>query len=195
MNRLVLSLALLSCVLAAGCGPEERLPYADARWGVRCDTEMGMCSPPPARSVFGENVAGNTVSCVVNETADARTLTVSAGGLAGSERYQVQISGARVPRGGGAAGGGTCAVVVTEGGNRFSAPCGSLPPSVEQPCQVMVEFGYDNMVLSPTASVRILCDHMPNENSAEQLRGLGAPTASAMPAELLFYFCTGLTPD
>ena len=153
-----------------------------------------MCSPPPARSVLGENIGDMTVSCQVIESADTRTLAVSVG-LAGSEHYQVQISGARVPRDGGGAAGGACSVVVTEGGNRFTAPCGSSPPSMEQPCQVMVEFGYDNMVLSPTASVRILCDHMPNEGSAAQLRGLGAPTTSAMPAELLFYFCSGLTPD
>jgi hypothetical protein len=195
MNRLVLSIAILSSMLAAGCAPEVRLPYADATWGVRCDTVMGMCSPPPVRSVLGENVAGNTVSCTVNESADARTVTVSVGGLAGSERYQVQISGARVPRAGGFAAGGSCSVVVTEGSNRFIAPCGSAPPSTEQPCQVEVEFAYAEDVMTPTASVRILCDHMPNEVSSEVLRGLGAPTASATPAELLFYFCNGLTED
>ncbi len=195
MNRPVLFLSLVAGLLAAGCGNEVRAPYADASWAVRCDSEMGMCSPPPARSVFGENVAGNTVSCQVIESADARIVSVSVGGLAGSERYQVQITTARVPRGGGAAAGGSCSVVVTEGSNRFVGRCGSSPPSVEQPCQVMVEFDYNEDVMTPTANVRILCDHLPNETSDTVLRGLGAPTASAQPAELLFYFCNGLTQD
>lgn len=195
MNRFVLCIALLAAALAAGCGNDARPPYVIADWAVRCDSVMMMCSPPPARSITGENVAGNTVSCVVNETDDARTVTVTAGGLAGSERYQVQVTAARVPRGGGFAAGGTCRVLVTEGSNRYSAACGSAPPSTEQPCQVEIDFDYDDVVMTPTANVRVLCDHMPNEVSAEVLRGLGAPTASATPAELVFYHCTGLTAD
>lgn len=196
MNRLVLSIALLSGVLSAGCtNNDDREVFVIADWGLRCDSVMMMCSPPPVRTVEGENVGGSTVSCTVNETADARTVTISAGGLAGSERYQVQITGARVPRAGGFAAAGTCQYLVVEGANRFAGPCGSAPPSAEQPCQVQVEFDYADEQMTPTASVRVLCDHMPNEASSEVLRGLGAPTASATPAEFLFYFCDGLTED
>lgn len=197
MNRLVLCISLLATVLAAGCGNDARPTYVVADWALRCDSDMGMCSPPPARSFTGENGAGNgnTVSCSVIESADARTVTVTVGGLVGSERYQVEVTAARVPRMGGFAAGGACHVVVTEGGNRFVGACGSAAPSMEQPCQVEVVFDYDDMVMTPTANVRLLCDHLPNESNALILRGLGAPIASPTPAELLFYHCTGLTQD
>ena len=170
--------------------------YVIADWQVGCDSVMGACEMPPARSLTGQSTpdAGLTVSCSVVQRDDTRTVTIE-GSERADERYGIEVSGARLPRGGGFATGATCRVVVTEGANRFVGACGAAEPSAEQPCQVQVDFDYDDVVMTPTASVRVRCDHLPNEASSEVLRSLTAPTSSPVPAELVFYFCAGLTRD
>lgn len=183
---------------AVGCTNTGAAPvYAIADWQVRCDSVMGMCAVPLARSVTGENaMGGNVVSCTMEESADAREVSFRAGNSAGAGMlYRIEVTGARVPRGGGAVGGPNCFATVTEGANRYAGRCGGAAPTADQPCQVRIMFGYDDTAMSPTADVEIYCDHLPNESSADQLRSVSSPLGGVMPADLRFFDCVGQTRD
>jgi hypothetical protein len=183
---------------AVGCTNTGAAPvYAIADWQVRCDSVMGMCAVPLARSVTGENaMGGNVVSCSVDESPDARVVSFRAGNTAGAGMpYRIEVTGARVPRGGGAVGGSTCFATITEGANRYTGRCGGAAPTTDQPCQVRIMFGYDDTAMSPTADVEIYCDHLPNESSGDQLRSVSSPLGGIMPADLRFFDCVGQTPD
>lgn len=201
MNRLtssfVVLLALGTAGATAGCNQNTARPvFAQADWQVRCDSEMGMCAVPLARSVTGENaMSGNTVSCTVSESADARTVNFRAGNAVAGTAFRIEVSGARVPRSGGFAGGSTCSITVVEGANRYTGRCGSSLPTNDQPCQVQVNFGFDETSGYTTADVEVLCDHLPNESTAEQLRSLSSPISATMPADLRFFGCVGQTRD
>lgn len=180
-------------LVGSGCMTERPPVFADALWQVDCDSEMGMCSPSMARMLSGENAMdGNAVQCNVVETADARTVSFYVRNMAAGTPFEARLSNARFPRAGGAPGGG-CSFTVGEGANRFTGACGGAAISVEQPCQGRADFGFSAEFGSPTVEVTMLCDHLPNETTSEQLRSLHLPTSPTMPASFLFYDCVGLS--
>lgn len=203
MNRSLFAFVLAPLVgaslLAPGCVTNDnRPPFTIADWRLRCDSDMGMCAEPLARSVTGENGEnGNSVSCNVTEDATTRVVNASVGGVDGRDglSFAVSLTNARVPRDGGFVGGGTCSVAVTDGVNSFRGACGSAPPSVETPCQVEVEFDFDTMSQSNLTTLHIFCDHLPNEVTSEQLRSFTSHLSAVEPADIELYNCRGQTRD
>ena len=195
MNRSLFTFVLVPLVgaslLAPGCVTNDsRPPFTIADWQVRCDTVMGMCSVPLRRSVTGENgEAGNSVSCNVTEDTANRTVNASVGGVGPVDgmTFELSISNARVPRGGGFVGGGTCSITVVDGVNRYRGACGSAPPSTDTPCQVEIEFDFDEMSQSNRTTLHVLCDHLPNEVTSEQLRSFTSHLTAAEPADIELY--------
>ena len=196
MLRQILPLALLCVVALSGC-PSAAPPnvYAIADWHVRCDSVMFACTPPLARQVTGFNgVDGNSVTCSVMETASNRVVNLRAGSSTGGVRYSIQLTNASIPRAGGFAASG-CSVTVEEGANTYRGGCGSLAPTVAQPCQVNVTFGTDVESGSTILHAEVLCDHLANSTDPSQLRSVFAGAGSLEPGSLDLFDCRGLSRD
>lgn len=185
MRRLfVLAIAAASSL---ACAEEDPPPlYVDVNYQVRCVD----CEPRSAddaardvRAIDGE--LGFNVECSVTERSGDRLLTFRAAYMDAerpSRNYGISLVQANLE---GGDPGGSCIVVVSEGNNTYEGGCTADEPDDGNPCQVELE-AEDGIVTGT-----ILCESVPNKNSAMITRHLVDPN-SEDPAEFEVHGCRGL---
>lgn len=185
MRRLI-ALAFIAASSLA-CAEEDPPPlFVDLDYQVRCiDCEPRAADDAVRRVMALDGEDGFSVDCNVARREGDRLVTFTAA-YTDEERSRNSYSFGVIQANLDASGpGGSCRVVAVEGDNSYEGKCTGGDPSEEEPCRVELE-AEDDIVMGS-----VLCENIPNRNSAMITRHLVAPNSESA-ARFEVHGCRGL---
>lgn len=175
---------------AAVLDAPSRPPFVIADWRVRCDSVMGGCTEPPARSLTGEDgVDGQSISCRVTGDDTTKRLELDIGGMDALGTPYALTLDVTFPAFGGFASG---TATVVDWTSTYQGVVGNDPPTEAQPCQGEIELSNDEMSMSSRVTVHLRCDHLPDSGDASERRAFTSHLVATEPADIEIYSCEGV---